>query len=114
MQKMPNFIIADTSCLIILSKIEGFYILKNLYGVVHITEEVKYEFKSTLPDWFEIHSINDYIRLQLIEFQVGKGEASSIALSFELPDSTVIIDDWKARKVAERLGVKITGILGVH
>jgi len=45
--------------------------------------------------------------------QVDKGEASAIALALEIPGSTVILDDYKARKIAERLNLNITGTLGV-
>ena len=31
----------------------------------------------------------------------------------ETPNSTIILDDYKARKVAERLGLKYTGTIGV-
>ena len=45
--------------------------------------------------------------------QIGKGESSAIALAMEYPLSTIILDDYKARKIAERLGIKITGTIGV-
>ena len=45
--------------------------------------------------------------------QVDKGEASAIALALEIPGSTVILDDYKARKIAEQLNLNITGTLGV-
>jgi len=31
----------------------------------------------------------------------------------ETPDSTIILDDFKARKVADRFGLNITGTIGV-
>ena len=45
--------------------------------------------------------------------QIDKGEASAIALALETADNIVILDDWKARKLAERLGLTVTGTLGV-
>lgn len=48
-----------------------------------------------------------------MELQIDKGEASAIALAKETPDSTIILDDYKARKVAEKLGLHITGTIGV-
>ena len=45
--------------------------------------------------------------------QIYKGESSAIALALEINDSTVILDDYKARKVAEKLGLNITGTIGV-
>ena len=48
-----------------------------------------------------------------MEIQIDKGESSAIALALETPDSTVILDDYKARKIAERLGIPFTGTIGV-
>lgn len=45
--------------------------------------------------------------------QIGKGEASAIALALETADNVLILDDWKARRLAERLGLSVTGTLGV-
>lgn len=48
-----------------------------------------------------------------MELQIDRGESSAIALALETPDSTVILDDYKARKIAERLGITLTGTIGV-
>ncbi len=45
--------------------------------------------------------------------QIDKGESSAIALALETPESTVVLDDHKARKIAERLGINFTGTIGV-
>jgi len=45
--------------------------------------------------------------------QIDKGEASAIALALETSENIIILDDWKARKLAERLGLSVTGTLGV-
>jgi len=44
---------------------------------------------------------------------VDPGEASVIALAKEFEDSLLLLDDLKARKLARRLNLKITGTLGV-
>lgn len=48
-----------------------------------------------------------------MELQIDRGESSAIALALETPDSTVTLDDYKARKIAERLGITLTGTIGV-
>jgi predicted nucleic acid-binding protein len=45
--------------------------------------------------------------------QIDKGESSAIALALETPDSTIILDDYKARKIAGQLGLIFTGTIGV-
>jgi predicted nucleic acid-binding protein len=110
---MPKVIISDTSCLIILTKIGEIDLLRQLYKTVTITQDISLEYGENLPDWFEVQQVKDHYRQQLLEMQIDKGEASAIALALETSDNIVILDDWKARKVAERLGLSVTGTLGV-
>jgi predicted nucleic acid-binding protein len=49
----------------------------------------------------------------LLELQLDKGESSAIALALEIPNSVIILDDQKARRVAEKLALDVTGTLGV-
>ena len=110
---MPKIIISDTSCLIILNKIGELDLLRQLYNTVTITHDILLEYGEQLPDWIEVQQAKDQYRQQLLEMQIDKGEASAIALALETADNTVILDDWKARKLAERLGLSVTGTLGV-
>lgn len=48
-----------------------------------------------------------------MKIHVDKGEASAIALALETSECTIIIDDWKARKLAEHLGLNVTGTIGI-
>jgi predicted nucleic acid-binding protein len=57
--------------------------------------------------------VTDKYRQRLLELQIDKGESSAIALALETPNSVVILDDYKARKIAERLGITFTGTIGV-
>jgi predicted nucleic acid-binding protein len=110
---MPRAIIADTSCLILLDKIGELNLLNTLFGTVITTQEVVTEFGLPLPDWFTIINPADKNYQSIIEASIDKGEASAIALALELHDSLLIIDDLKGRKFALRLGLKITGTIGI-
>jgi predicted nucleic acid-binding protein len=110
---MPKVIISDTSCLIILTKIGELDLLRQLYKTVTITQDILLEYGEHLPDWIEVLQAKDQYRQQLLEMQIDKGEASAIALALETVDNIVNLDDWKARKLAERLGLSVTGTLGV-
>jgi predicted nucleic acid-binding protein len=110
---MPKIIISDTSCLIILNKIGELDLLRQLYNTVTITHDILLEYGEQLPDWIEVQQAKDQYRQQLLEMQIDKGEASAIALALETADNIVILDDWKARRLAERLGLSVTGTLGV-
>jgi len=110
---MPKVIISDTSCLIILTKIGELDLLRQLYKTVTITQDILLEYGEPLPDWIEVLQAKDPYRQQLLEMQIDKGEASAIALALETSDNIIVLDDWKARKLAERLGLSVTGTLGV-
>lgn len=51
---MPEIIIADTSCLIVLSNINELDILRRLYSEITITPEVASEYIHELPGWIKI------------------------------------------------------------
>ncbi len=110
---MRKTIISDTSCLIILTNIGELDLLRKVYGQIITTAEVADEFSETLPEWIKINAPTDKYRQKILELQIDKGEASAIALALEIPDSTIILDDQKARKIADKLGIEITGTLGV-
>ncbi len=110
---MPKTIISDTSCFIILTNIGELDLLQKTYGEVITTIEVATEYGQTLPDWVVIKAATNKYTRQILELQIDKGEASAIALALENPESTIILDDYKARKVAEQLGLDITGTIGV-
>jgi len=109
---MPN-IISNTSCLIVLDNIGMLDVLKELYGKVFITEEVSKEFGKTVPDWIEVRKVSDNKYLKLMKIFVDLGEASTIALAVETDDIVIILDDLKARKLGQKLNLKITGTIGV-
>ena len=110
---MPKIIISDTSCFIVLTNIGELDLLHKVYGQIITTIDIATEFGEILPEWVEIQSVSDRYKQQLLEMQIDKGESSAIALALETPGCTVILDDYKARKIAERLGINITGTIGV-
>jgi predicted nucleic acid-binding protein len=110
---MPETIIADTSCLIVLSNIKELDILHRLYGSITITLEVASEYVHELPGWIKIKTAKDKLMQLVLEMQIDKGESSSITLALEIPNSTLILDDYKARKIALHLGLTFTGTIGV-
>jgi len=110
---MHRIVISDTSTLIIFHKINRLDLLRSVYDELIITPEIANEFGNQLPDWIKIQSITDKKYQIFIETQVDLGEASAIALAKEYNDSLLLLDDLKARKLAVRLNLKITGALGI-
>lgn len=106
-------VIADSSCLILLAKIEELEILRSIYKRIFITKEIAGEFGGDLPDWIEVRQVENKTLQSLFEDTLDLGEASALTLAFETQDCTVILDDLKARKTAAKLNVKVTGTVGV-
>lgn len=110
---MPKMIISDTSCLILFHKIGELDLLRKVYETVTTTPEVAKEFMYTLPDWIRIEEVKDKKYQDFLETQIDWGEASAIALAKEMESPLVLLDDLKARKLAVKLNLKVTGTLGV-
>ena len=110
---MHKTIISDTSCFIILANIGELELLNKVYGQIVTTVDIAIEYGESLPEWIEVVTVKDKYRQQLLEMQIDKGESSAIALALETPDSTIILDDYKARKIAGQLGLIFTGTIGV-
>jgi predicted nucleic acid-binding protein len=110
---MSKTIISDTSCFIVLSKIGHLDILQKLFNNIITTPEIAAEFGNVLPNWIELIAVKDKYKQQLLETQIDKGEASAIALALEMENPLLIIDDYKARKLAKTLQIDYTGTVGI-
>ena len=106
-------IIADASCLIVLQNIQELSLLQKLFGEISITEEVEKEFGVVLPEWIKIKPVQNKIQQNTLNLILDEGESSSIALSLEIDDSLLIIDEKKGRRIAQELRIKTIGTLGV-
>lgn len=109
---MPD-VLADASCLISLTAIGRLDILESLYERVIVTPEVAEEHGESLPEWVQVRDLglNDTVRA--LSATIDKGEASIIALAMQTPDSRMIPDDRKARRMAASLSLPYTGLVGV-
>lgn len=110
---MPKIVISDTSILILFQKIGELELLQKVYGEIITTPEIAKEYGEELPGWIIVEAVGDKKYQYFLETQVDQGEASAIALATEYDDALLLLDDLKARKLATRLKLKITGTLGV-
>jgi predicted nucleic acid-binding protein len=110
---MPEPIIIDTSSLIALERINLLQILCKIYKEVVIPESVIKEFGNLSLSCLSIRKVeSNLLKLLITDLNLGKGEADVIALASQT-GLKVIIDDLKARKAAENMGLKLTGTIGV-
>jgi len=113
MQPNSKIIISDTSCLIILSKVNELDLLRKVGEKVYITPIIYEEFGKILPDWILVTSPTHIQYQQILEMDLDKGEASAIALSMDFDNPILILDDLKGRKIANRLKLRYSGTFGL-
>jgi predicted nucleic acid-binding protein len=110
---MQKIIVSDTSCLILLKKINKLDLLQKLFGRITITKIVADEFGSELPDFIVIENPINNTYQKILESFVDSGEASAMALAMQRKNCLLIIDDNKGRREAKQLGLTFTGTLGI-
>ena len=111
--QLSSNIILDTSCLIILGKIGELELLRGVGNKIHITPIVHEEYGMILPDWIVISAPDNINYQRILEMDLDRGEASAIALSMDIQDSILILDELKGRKIADRLALRYSGSFGV-
>lgn len=119
-------VISDTSVITNLVAIHHLHLLQQLYDRILIPEAVYRELADIDPpvpgtvevqtlDWLEVFALRDRaIADQLqTQFQLDPGESEAIALALETNADLLLIDERRGRAEATRLGLRITGLLGM-
>ncbi len=110
---MPEIAIVYASALIALEKINLLDVLCKIYREIVLPGAVINEFGIPSIDCYSARKVKSpLLRLLTDELNLGQGEAEVIALATET-GMKAIIDDLKARKVAETLDLNITGTIGI-
>ena len=115
--------VADTSPLILLAKVSRLTLLTDLYHEVFVPPAVATELRAK-PDAVSpeldrfirsarVQAPENATQVQTLSVSLGIGEAEAIALASEVPDAILIMDDAEGRRVAQRLGLRVTGLLGI-
>jgi len=119
-------VISDTSVITNLVVIHHLYLLQQLYDRILIPEAVYHELADIDPpvpgtvevqtlDWLEVLSLRDQTMVDQLQnqSQLDPGESESIALALEIKADLLLIDERHGRAEATRLGLRITGLLGM-
>lgn len=116
-------VVFDASPLILLDHLDYLPALRELHGEVVIPRAVSRELgsrpgmpASNVPDleWVETREARENLLRRVREGppSIDLGEAEAIALALD-ERTTVVVDDLRGRERARRLGVSLTGTLGV-
>lgn len=119
-------VISDTSAITSLAAINHLKLLPQLYNQVTIPEAVYRELADIDPpvpgtievqtaSWLEVRQVinREVVERLQNEVTLDPGESEAIALALELDADLLLIDERRGRAEANRLGVKITGLLGI-
>jgi uncharacterized protein len=63
--------------------------------------------------WLKSRSASDTLLISLLSAELHAGEAEAIALASEMRADRLLIDEREGRTMARRLGLSLTGVLGV-
>jgi predicted nucleic acid-binding protein len=112
-------IVSNSSPLIALAKIEMLDILRDDIVIPkavfdEITKPEK-EYAKELHGWGKdkIIEVKNGKAVEYLELIIDRGEAETIVLAEELNADAVLIDDLKARKIANLRGLNVIGAIGV-
>lgn len=105
-------IVSNSACLIALERIEQLNLLPQVYPSIWIPQAVKQEI-GFLTDWLQVQTVQNQALVSTLRTQVGAGESEAIALALEIKNVPVLLDDKKARRIAEQLNLQVTGTVGL-
>ncbi len=119
-------VISDTSVITNLVAIHHLCLLQQFYDLILIPEAVYRELADIDPpvpgpvevqtfDWLEVLSLRDRTIADQLQnqFQLDPGESEAIALALEINADLLLIDERRGRAEATRLGLRLTGLLGM-
>ncbi len=95
--------VTNATCLVGLERIGRLDILPQVFPVILTPPAVQTEVGIT-ADWLTVQAAQDLTTVAVLKTQVDIGEAEAIALALELEAGVIILDDRKARRLAEQLG----------
>ena len=104
--------VTNSTCLIGLERIDRLDILPQVFDTVFAPPAVAKEVQTPL-DWLRVQAVANSSVVTALRTQMDEGEAEAIALALELEDVLLILDDKKARRVAQQMGMKVIGTVGM-
>jgi hypothetical protein len=121
---VSELVIVDTGPLIGLARIDRLELIRQLWNRVIVPPTVWREAVVEVPEapgapriraaanWIEIVESDEDL-LAPIALLLDQGEAEALALAVGNRNATVLLDDLRARKLAKRLSLHVTGTVGL-
>jgi len=117
-------VVSNTSPIVNLATVGHLDLLQQLYGEITIPESVYHEIvivgsgkagsrEVQNATWIKARKAANQKDVTLLEIELDRGEAESIALAAELKADLVLLDERRARRIASRLGLRYVGLVGI-
>lgn len=116
-------IVSDTSIITNLISIQHLFLLVNLYQTVIIPQAVFQELlvlgdsisNQLSQPWINVQAVVDQSTIAELQSRarLDRGESEAILLAQQLNADLLLIDERRGRAEAQRLGIRITGLLGI-
>ena len=119
-----KIVVSDSSPLIHLSQIGRLSLLRELFGGLLIPPAVYREVvvegrgrpgsrEVKEASWIDVVEVRNEHLKRILQLLLDEGEAEAIVLALETSASLVLLDGLEARLQAKRLGLRVTGTLGI-
>jgi predicted nucleic acid-binding protein len=119
-------VVSNTSPILNLAIIGQLSLLSQQFGDIWIPPAVMQELRigEDLPGslavriaieagWLRTKEVENFSLVQVLNRDLDKGEAESIALALQLKAALILLDERDGRKAAKSLGLSVTGVLGI-
>ncbi len=119
-------VVSNTSPLLNLAIIGQLSLLRQQFGQIQIPPAVLTELRveEALPGseeirealaigWLQVQEVNNQSLVQLLKRDLDQGESEAIALALQLSADWTLLDEREGRRIAHRLGLRVTGVLGI-
>ena len=122
---MSSIVVADSSCLIGLARIDRLAVLKDLFAEILVPDAVYREVvdrgagrpgadavRTAL--WIRRQQVKDQLAVRTLRInRLGLGECEAMVLALECAAAFLILDDAKARRAALALDLPVVGTVAV-
>lgn len=119
-------VVSNTSPIANLAVIGRLELLREQFGEIRIPEAVKAELRNVpysaakavvdqalQESWIRTVPVRQEKLARFLETGLHQGEAEAIALALESAADLVLLDEREGKSAAARLGLRITGVLGI-